>query len=194
MKRKERKRDIFSLCDQVHGHVLYVTCGQSGCQTSWRLIGWKAQSHTCQKKKKRKSSRTHTRAQMISTIVQHVWGFLHSEDMHQFHFFFFNLFFFSVCLLICSSVQQHKGNLMHFLVCYCKQPCWKQPKEKKRKEKAWINAGWFGFPCPRLLGRVSCMPVFALFSGTREEETIFISTLLMKSVPLCFGSVSLCFW
>lgn len=103
-----------------------------------------------------------------------------------------NVFF--VCLFICLSVQQHKGNLMHFLVCYCKQPCWKQPKEKKRERVGQCWMIWLSLsssPWMRLCLLHACVCV--VFRHQRRRNYFYIYTA-DESVPLCFGSVLLCFW
>lgn len=189
MKRNERRRDIFSLCGQVHGLVLYVTLWTvrlSNILMINRLEGSKP--YTPKKKMQFMYTRRHTNDKHNRTTCPGFlaqWGYA-SVSFQK------NVFF--VCLFICLSVQQHKGNLMHFLVCYCKQPCWKQPKEKKRERVGQCWMIWLSLsssPWMRLCLLHACVCV--VFRHQRRRNYFYIYTA-DESVPLCFGSVLLCFW
>lgn len=98
---------------------------------------------------------------------------------------------FQKCL--CVFIQQHKKKPHAlFFVWYCKRPCKDSLKKKKVKWKHVGQCWMIRLCCAHLCGWVcvSCMPVFALFSGTRgKKENYFYINAVNESVPSCFGLV-----
>lgn len=97
-----------------------------------------------------------------------------------------------VCLFVClfSSTKETSCTFSYVTVnSHVKN------SQKRREGVGQCGMIWL-FTCPRLLGWacVSCMPVFAMFSDTREEETIFIFTLLMNRCRFALAQFCCVFW